>query len=252
MGSLKTESLGNEDPQHNVTIAKPFAVAKYELTFAEWDACVAHGDCVPHVSDSGWGRGRQPAINVSWDDAQSYVAWLSRITGKEYRLLSEAEYEYAARAGTQTAYPWGNKIGKNNANCSRCGSQWDNKQTAPVGSFAANGFGLYDMVGNVYEWVEDCYHDSYNGAPADGAAWTGGDCITFSADREKFFMKAGYGKNFVMRVIRGGSWDNDEAVLRSAHRYMLTFDLRGYYLGFRVGRMLSAGAGAITVAPGAH
>jgi formylglycine-generating enzyme required for sulfatase activity len=169
------------------------------LTFAEWDACVAHGDCVPHISDSGWGRGRRPAINVSWYDAQSYVAWLSRITGKEYRLLSEAEYEYAARAGTQTAYPWGDKIGKNNANCVECGSQWDGKQTAPVGSFAANGFGLYDMVGNVIEWVEDCYQDSYNGAPVDGAAWTGGDCRG--------------------RVVRGGSYGSAADSLRSAAPY---------------------------------
>ena len=189
LGSIKTSQ---------VAIAKPFAVSKFELTFAEWDACVAHGDCVPHVSDSGWGRGRQPVINVSWDDAQSYVAWLSRITGKEYRLLSEAEYEYAARAGTQTAYPWGDDIGKNNANCDGCGSQWDNKQTAPVGSFAANGFGLYDTVGNVWEWTEDCHHNNYNGAPVDGTAWTGDDCSS--------------------RVVRGGSWLYGPPDLRAAFR----------------------------------
>ena len=120
-------------------------------------------------------RGRRPAIYVSWDDAQTYVKWLSRITGKDYRLLSEAEYEYAARAGTQTAYPWGDDIklnGKAMANCDGCG----NKQTAPVGSFAANPFGLYDMVGNVWEWTEDCWNGSYQGAPADGSAWTSGDC----------------------------------------------------------------------------
>jgi formylglycine-generating enzyme required for sulfatase activity len=219
MGSPETEKdrSENERPQHNVTIAKPFAVAKYELTFAEWDACVAHGDCLPHVSDSGWGRGRQPAINVSWHDAQSYVAWLSRITGKEYRLLSEAEYEYAARAGTQTAYPWGDEIGKNNANCGRCGSQWDSKQTAPVGSFAANGFGLYDMVGNVFEWVEDCYHNSYNGAPADGAAWTGSDCTN--------------------RVVHGGFWMGSPGYLRSAYRSRgISVSRDG--VGFRVARTL--------------
>ena len=101
-------------------------------------------------------------INVSWDDAQRYVAWLSRITGKTYRLLTEAEYEYAARAGTQTAYPWGDEIGGNNANCAGCGSRWDVAQTAPVGSFAPNKFGLYDMVGNVWEWVEDCLHEDYS------------------------------------------------------------------------------------------
>jgi formylglycine-generating enzyme required for sulfatase activity len=221
MGSSETEKgrRANEGPQHNVTVAKPFAVAKYELTFAEWDACVAHGDCDPHISDSGWGRGQQPAINVIWNDAQTYVAWLSRITGKKYRLLSEAEYEYAARAGTQTAYPWGDEIGKNNANCGNCDSQWDGKQTAPVGSFAANGFGLYDMVGNVWEWTEDCYHNSYNGAPADGAAWTGGDC--------------GGG-----RVVRGGSWGSSLDFLRSAYRLRNPTVYRDLSLGFRVGRTL--------------
>ena len=221
MGSPETEKGEKyERPQHPVTIAKPFAVAKYELTFAEWDACVAHGDCDPRISDSRWGRDRRPTINVTWDDAQSYVAWLSRITGKKYRLLSEAEYEYAARAAKQTAYPWGGEIGKNNANCQGCDSQWDYKQTtAPVGSFAANGFGLYDMVGNVYEWVEDCYHDDYNGAPpADGTAWTSGDCRR--------------------RVIRGGSWLLNPHLLRSAFRAGFTADNRSSELGFRVGRTL--------------
>jgi formylglycine-generating enzyme required for sulfatase activity len=212
MGSPGTEK------EHGVTIAKPFAVSKFELTFSEWDACVAHGDCVPHVVDSGWGRGRQPAINVNWDDAQGYVAWLSRITDKTYRLLSEAEYEYAARAGTQTVYPWGDDIGYGNANCSGCNTQWSNKQTAPIGSFAANGYGLYDMVGNVWEWTEDCYHNSYNGAPVDGTAWTGDDCST--------------------RVVRGGAWDSHPPDLRSAARGMHSADGRLYVLGFRVGRTL--------------
>jgi formylglycine-generating enzyme required for sulfatase activity len=106
-------------------------------------------------------EGLEPAIYVSWDDAKAYVAWLSRMTGKTYRLLTGAEWECAARAGTKTAYYWGNEIGKNNANCDGCGSQWDNKQTAPVGSFKSNAFGLYDMAGNVWQWVEDCYHDDY-------------------------------------------------------------------------------------------
>jgi formylglycine-generating enzyme required for sulfatase activity len=115
------------------------------VTFDDWDACVADGGCNGYKpSDQGWGRGRRPVINVSWDDAKAYVAWLSTKTSKPYRLLREAEYEYATRAGTLTAYPWDNDIGKNNANCERCGSQWDNKQPASVGSFAANRFGLYD------------------------------------------------------------------------------------------------------------
>jgi len=106
----------SEAPRHNVKFARPFAVSKFEVTFAEWDACAAYGDCIRHVDGSGWGRGRQPVISVSWDDAQRYVAWLSKIAGKSCRLPTEAEYEYAARAGTQTAYPWGDAIGSNNAN----------------------------------------------------------------------------------------------------------------------------------------
>ena len=156
-------------------------------------------------------------INVSWDDATAYVAWLSKKTGKSYRLLSEAEYEYAARAGTQTAYPWGDAIGANDANCLGCASQWDGK-TAPVGSFAANGFGLYDMVGNVWEWTRDCHHDTYSGAPADGSAWTSGDCSR--------------------RVSRGGSGGNVARDLRSADRVSGPTDDRGPYIGFRVGRTL--------------
>ncbi len=139
-----------------------------------------------------------------------------------YRLLSEAEYEYAARAGTQTAYPWGDEIklnGQAMANCNGCGSQWDGKQTAPVGSFPANRFGLYDMVGNVWEWTEDCWNSSYEYAPADGSAWTSGDCNS--------------------RVVRGGSWGNAPDNLRSASRGGDTSDLRGVYLGFRVARTLT-------------
>ena len=237
----------DEGPQHTVTIARQFAVGRFEVTFDEWDACAADGGCyntetrtssgeafldspysiVPEwalggykPSDEGWGRGRRPVINVSWDDAKAYVAWLSKKTGKSYRLLSGAEYEYATRAGTQTAYPWGNAVGTNNANCHACGSQWDARQTALVGSFAANGFGLYDMVGNVEEWMEDCYHDSYSGAPADGSAWIeGADCSS--------------------RIVRAGSWFFAPAFLRSAKRYWFTTDYRLNYLGFRVARTLA-------------
>ena len=211
----------DEGPQHTVTIARPFAVGRFAVTFDEWDACAADGGCNGYKpSDEGWGRGRRPVINVSWDDAKAYVAWLSKKTGKSYRLLSGAEYEYATRAGTQTAYPWGNAIGTNNANCHACGSQWDARQTAPVGSFAANGFGLYDMVGNVEEWMEDCYHDSYSGAPSDGSAWIeGADCSR--------------------RIVRAGSWFFAPAFLRSAKRYWFTTDYRLNYLGFRVARTLA-------------
>src|SRR5262249_10151634 len=184
----------------------------------EWDAC---GDCDPRVSASGWGRGRQPAINVSWDDAKTYVAWLSRTTGRTYRLLSEAYWEYAARAGTTTAYWWGDDITKGGqamANCRSCGSEWDGERTAPVGSFPANPFGLHDMHGNVWEWVEDCYHENYNQAPTDGSAWTTGNC-------------AG-------RVVRGGSWVDNPEFLRSAIRGRSTAGNRFNDLGFRVGRTL--------------
>jgi formylglycine-generating enzyme required for sulfatase activity len=222
MGSTADETghRPTEEPQHTVTIAKQFAVAKFEVTFAEWDACVAHSDCTPHIDDHGWGRDRQPVINVSWNDAQRYVAWLSRITGKTYRLLTEAEYEYAARAGTQTAYPWGDEIGSNNANCAGCGSWWDVVQTAPVGSFAPNKFGLYDMVGNVWEWVEDCLHEDYTPAPpVDGSAWmTGADCSK--------------------HCLRGGSWASVADEVRSANRGRGRTDDRSTITSFRVARML--------------
>jgi formylglycine-generating enzyme required for sulfatase activity len=159
-------------------------------------------------------------INVSWDDAKEYVAWISAKAGAPYRLLTEAEWEYAARAGTQTAYSWGEKIGRGNANCNGCGSQWDARQPAPVGSFAPNAFGLYDMAGNVWEWVEDCYHDDYDGAPTDSSAWTvDGDCSN--------------------RVVRGGSWDSNPQSLRSANRGRSSGVIRVNYLGFRVGRTLN-------------
>jgi formylglycine-generating enzyme required for sulfatase activity len=216
---------GREYPQHRVTIAAPFAVAKFELTFAEWRACAANGPCDREIS-AAWQGDPQPVINVTWDDARTYVAWLAKITGQSYRLLSEAEYEYAARGGTQTAYPWarnGNDIGTNNANCGECGSQWDRIQTAPVGSFAANRFGLYDMVGNVFEWVEDCAHDNYRAdAPADGSAW---EPAPDAPEKCK-------------RVVRGGAWLSRAKLLRSAARDWYAPGERKDYLGFRVGREL--------------
>ncbi len=215
--------LWNQDPrqgpQHKVIIAKPLAVAKFELTFDEWDACLAAGGCNDYSpSDEGWGRGRRPAIRMSWYDAKAYVAWLAAVSGKPYRLLTEAEYEYATRAGTQTRYPWGDDIGTNNANCLLCGTKWD--RTAPVGSFPPNTFGLFDMVGNVFEWVEDCWHDKYGDffswAPIDGSAWISGDCS--------------------LRVVRGGSWQNVD----SASRQDETARSRGITVGFRVARTLVA------------
>jgi formylglycine-generating enzyme required for sulfatase activity len=155
------------------------------------------------------------------NSATSYVAWLSNKTSKPYRLLTEPEYEYAMRAGTQTAYWWGNDIGKGNANCDGCGSRWDGRQTAPVGSFAPNEFGLYDMSGNVWEWVEDCWHDSYRGSPLDGSAWTTA-CTDVS-----------------QRVIRGGSWNDGPQGLRSAVRLRYSEGSRHNDIGFRLARTLS-------------
>ena len=208
----------DEQPVHAVTIGKPFALGKYEVTFEAYDAfATATGRSEP--SDSGWGRGERPVINVSWDDATAYAAWLSQQTGKKYRLPTEAEWEYAARAGSTTEYPWGDEVGANRANCDGCGSQWDNKQTAPVGSFAVNAFGLHDMHGNVFEWVQDCYHSSYEGAPADGAA------------REQCDSSS--------RVLRGGSWDNDApAWMRSANRGWYTASNADDGFGFRLAQDL--------------
>jgi len=205
-----------------VTIAKSFAVSKFEVTFESWDACYELGGCRVRPDDSGWGRGSRPVISVNWDDAQQYISWLSKQTGKDYRLLTEAEWEYAARAGATTAYSWGDEIkmdGKVMANCFACGSEWDNKQTAPVGSFAPNAFGLDDMLGNVWEWVEDCYHDTYEGAPDDGSAWNAGDCN--------------------QRVVRGGSWGDPSQILRSAFRLRGPVGNRYDGLGFRIARTLS-------------
>jgi formylglycine-generating enzyme required for sulfatase activity len=219
MGSPATE-MGrhdNEGPQHSVTIAKPFAVSKFDVTFADWDACASAGGC-PKVGDSGFGRGTKPAINVSWDQARQYVTWFSKMTGRPYRLLTEAEWEYAARAGSATAYFWGDEIGQENANCSGCGSQWDGRQTSPVGSFKPNAFGLYDMAGNVWQWVQDCYHVNYDGAPPDGSAWTIGNC---------------------QRVVRGGSWKLTPRFLRSAFRDRDSADVRFNHVGFRLARTLT-------------
>ncbi len=220
MGSPATEKgrLHFEGPEHKVLFAKPFAVSKFDVTFADWDACVSVGGCV-QVADSGYGRGSNPVINVSWDDAQKYVAWFSKMTGQPYRLLTEAEWEYAARAGTTSAYYWGDEIGKGNANCNACGSKWDYRQTSPVGSFKPNAFGLYDMAGNVFQLVEDCYHADYNGATTDGSAWTSENCG--------------------QRIARGGSWASDPRLLRSAARGWEASDVRSNVIGIRVGRSLN-------------
>jgi formylglycine-generating enzyme required for sulfatase activity len=169
MGDTQGNGAKDEQPVHEVHIRGRIAVSRYEITFDQYDAFAkAAGRDLP--DDEGWGRGRRPVVRVSWDDAVAYARWLSQQTGKHYRLPSEAEWEYAARAGTETTYWWGNEIKQGLANCIGCGSRWDNQQTAPVGSFKPNPFGLYDTAGNVSEWVQDCWHDSYQGAPSDGSA----------------------------------------------------------------------------------
>jgi formylglycine-generating enzyme required for sulfatase activity len=216
MGS--TEGDADEKPQHEVLIPKPFAVGKFEVTFAEWDACAADGGCLKNKSpsDEGWGKARRPVINVSWNDAKEYLNWLSQKAGKPYRLLSEAEWEYAARAGTSTKYAFGDSLDKQQARFS------DGKpgigQTTDVGSYAANAWGLHDMHGNVWEWVEDCYGPNYLQAPSDGSARVIPGCSA--------------------RVLRGGSWDYNPQDLRSAVRYKLPPVYRVDEIGFRVAKDL--------------
>jgi formylglycine-generating enzyme required for sulfatase activity len=218
MGSPEGEKgrFDNEGPQHKVTIAKPFAVSKFEVTFAQWDACVAVGACA-QASDSGYGRGTRPVINITWGDAQQYVDWFSRMTGKHYRLLSEAEWEYAARAGTTTLY----SSGDDEATLGQYAWYGANSGTQPhpVGEREPNAFDLHDLHGNVWEWVQDCYHNNYNGAPMDGSAWAGGDCTR--------------------HVARGGSWADDPQILRAANRGRSTSGGRVSSLGFRLARTLN-------------
>ena len=263
MGAPVDEEIGNyaEGPQHRVTIASPFAVGVYEVTFTEWEACVRGGGC-EEVRDEGWGRGARPVINVGFNDVQGFVRWLSRETGQPYRLLSEAEWEYVARAGTESARHWGQSA---DAQC-RYANGFDQDlarteegremirsreeliekypsapdlvslvpascsdgygpTTAPAGSFEPNGFGLFDVLGNVSEWTEDCWHDGYVGAPSDGSPWIAEDC------RE--------------RVVHGGGWLTDREDMYSARRWIgfhspddPGYNNRYYNKGFRVARSL--------------
>jgi formylglycine-generating enzyme required for sulfatase activity len=207
----------NEKPEHRVVIAKAFAIGRREITFAEWDACFAAGGCKYEPNDRGWGRGNRPVINVSWDDAKAFVAWLGQKARKKYRLPTEAEWEYAARAGTTSPFWWGRTPGADHANCEDCNSK-PLQQATPTASFRPNGFGLYDTSGNAAEWVEDCWNENYRGAPADGSAWTSGQCA--------------------QRVLRGGSFANKATFVRSASRFRYDEDVRYYANGFRVARDL--------------
>ena len=234
MGSPETEEGrgDSEGPQRRVTIGYSFAVGVYEVTFDEWDACVQGGGCGGHQpSDWGWGRGRQPVVDVHWENAWKYADWLTDHTGEKYRLLSEAEWEYVARAGTRTAWHWGETEqeqcryanGWDASALIETGIEWEavgcrDRQifTAPVGSYEPNGFGLYDMLGNVSEWVDDCTNEGYEGAPTDGSPWYIGDCSR--------------------RVSRGGNWRHAPNELRSAERYDHSGDFQNGDQGFRVAR----------------
>ena len=215
-GSLDCDD--GEQPVHAARV-ESFELGKYEVTFEEYDRFTVATGREP-AADEGWGRGRRPVINVSWEDAVAYTEWLSEQTGKRYRLPSEAEWEHAARAGSVTAYSWGNEIGRNRANCDGCGSQGDGGQTAPVGSFSPNGWGLHDLHGNIFEWVQDCWNESYQGAPTDGSAWESGDCS--------------------LRVLRGGSSFDEPRFLRSALRFRDSSSFRfNSGAGFRVARTIT-------------
>ena len=201
--------MGQPDAQRKVTIAKPLAVGRFPVTFAEWDAAG-----LPHKpGDQGWGRGKRPVINVNWDDANAYAAWLAKKTGKPYRLLTEAEWEYCCRAGTTTTYAFGDTITTSQA-------QFSAKKTVEVGTFPPNAWGVYDMHGNVWEWCQDVWHDTYDGAPTDGSAW----------------LQGGDGSR---RVVRGGSWSLNPLYLRSAYRFRLSTGDRFFYLSFRLARTLN-------------
>jgi formylglycine-generating enzyme required for sulfatase activity len=216
-----------DEAQIRVSIGKPFATGRFAVTFDEWDACVADGGCNDYKpSDRGWGHGKRPVINVNWDDAKAYTAWLSRKTGKAYRLLSEAEREYVTRAGTTTAFWWGSSITPNQANYDGSadpykggGSKGEYRQrTVPVDSFEPNPWGLYNVHGNIWEWTEDCWNDSNTGNPGDGRARTTGICT--------------------QRVVRGGSWSDTPRYLRSADRSRGFAVYRDYLRGFRLARTL--------------
>ena len=214
MGSLVFEL---EKPVHHVTIARPFAIGRREIRFQEWDLCAAADACKYRPDDRGWGRDNRPVTDVSWDDAKIYVAWLSSWTGEKYRLPSEAEWEYAARAGTTSTFWWGDDVGIDHANCRTCASAFV-RRTSPTGQYAANGFGLFDTSGNAAEWVEDCWNDSYRGAPRDGSSWVTGQC------------------NY--RVLRGGSFDTDARYIRPSARFRYEADVRYFANGFRIVRDL--------------
>jgi formylglycine-generating enzyme required for sulfatase activity len=225
MGSPRSEPHRGDEQQHVVTLFRAFAVSQFEITFDQWDACVKDGGCGGYRPDAPWGRGRMPVVNVDWSDAKAYAAWLSRKTGHRYRLLSEAEWEYAARAGSAATFAFGPTLSGAQANFD-ASSKTELNPKGPahgkamaVGAFRPNAFGLYDMHGNVWEWVEDCWNDQYGpSAPRDGQPALTGDC-------------AGH-------VLRGGSWEDSAADARAAARVASAATDRSWSDGIRVAREL--------------
>ena len=218
MGSARSLLSPEEQPERQVEVGR-FLIGRYEVTFEEYALFAsATGRRLP--DNNGWGGGKRPVVNVKWSDAAAYAAWLSRQTGKKYRLPSEAEWEYAARAGTGTIYWWGYQPETNRANCFNCGSEWDGRSTAPVGSFEPNPYGVHDTAGNVMEWVADCFHGSYKGAPEDGRPWIAGECN--------------------QRMIRGGAFNKPADTMKSTKRLWNDENATLSNLGFRLARDVDA------------
>lgn len=215
MGSDKYKS---EKPKRLIRFRKAFAIGRFETTHDEWQACLDAAGCKHKPHDHKWGTNRMPVINVSHAMVQNYAKWLSKKTRQTYRLPSEAEWEYVARAGSKKNYWFGDLVGENRVNCRKCGSPWSGIGNAPVGSFPPNPWGVYDMHGNAFEWVEDCWHPNYEGAPKSSAARTDGKCH--------------------FRVIRGGSWYYYSRMSRSANRQKNPATVKSYWLSFRLVREL--------------
>ncbi len=215
MGSATGDS--SERPVRVVRILKPFAIGKYEVTIAQWQACVKGGGCT-YTPSLGKAKPNDPVRKLSWSDVMRYAAWLSKKTGQRYRLPTEAEWEYAARAGSESLYWWGDRMAPGLADCKKCDPGWNRKLPQSVGRDKANPFGLHGVAGGVWEWTADCWHKNYASAPRDGRAWDASDCRG--------------------RVLRGGSWRNDATYARAASRLRYDFDVRYSTNGFRIAREL--------------
>ena len=219
-----TFTMGNnsgdrsERPAHRVSIKRPFAIGKHEVTTKQWKDCVKAGAC-SYNPDYTNASDNSPVRDISWSDAQEYVRWLSKITKQEYRLPTEAEWEYAARAGTSTRFWWGDSVGVGKADCKDCRGKWSREAPVDVDYYPPNPFGLHGTSGGVWEWVSDCWHKSYKGAPKDGSSWKKADC------REN--------------VIRGGAWRNDASYIHSTSRFKYDANVRYLLNGFRVAKTLN-------------